>query len=83
MRRYEYMVIHAPPDGMLLMPWASQAVRHAVGRGSLGRRLNKLAEEGWEVVSCSTASEGGFFWFRVMSTVLLRRENTEATRDVD
>ena len=83
MRRYEYMVVHAPPNGMLLMPWASQAVRDAVGPGSLDKRLNKLAEEGWEVVSCSTASEGGFFWFRPMATVLLRRDNTDSTRDVE
>jgi hypothetical protein len=83
MRRYEYMVIHAPPDGILLMPWASQSVRDAMGRGSLARRLNKVTAEGWEVVSCSTATEGVFFGFRVMATVLLRRENAEAARDVD
>lgn len=69
----EYKIVHAPPDGMLLMPWASQAVRDAVGPGSLAKRLNKLAAEGWEIVSLSTANEGSFFWCRVMATVLLRR----------
>jgi hypothetical protein len=33
MSSYEYTVVHAPPDGILLMPWATQAVRDAVGRG--------------------------------------------------
>lgn len=71
--QYEYTVVHAPPAGVLLMPWASQAVRDAVGRGSFEKRLNKLAAEGWEVVSCSTAAEGMFLWSGVMATVLLRR----------
>jgi hypothetical protein len=73
MGNYEYAVVHAPPAGILLMPWASQAMRDAVGRGSFEKRLNKLAEEGWEVVSFSTATEGAFLWSRVMATVLLRR----------
>jgi hypothetical protein len=73
MGNYEYAVVHAPPAGIHLMPWASQAVREAVGRGSFERRLNRLAEEGWEVVSCSTAAAGAFLWSRVMATVLLRR----------
>ena len=73
MENYEYMVVHAPPAGMVLMPWASKAVRDAIGRGSFEKRLNKFAEEGWEVVSCSTATEGVFLWFRIMATVLLRR----------
>jgi hypothetical protein len=70
---YEYTVVHAPPAGILLMPWASQAVRDAVGRGSFEKRLNRLADEGWEVVSFSTATEGAFLWLRVVATVLLRR----------
>lgn len=73
MDNYEYTVFHAPPAGMALMPWASQAVHDAVGPNSFETRLNKLVEEGWEVVSCSTATEGNLLWSRVMATVLLRR----------
>lgn len=73
MGNYEYTVVHAPPVGIALMPWASQAVRDAIGRGSFEKKLNTLADDGWEVVSFSTATEGAFLWFRVVATVLLRR----------
>jgi hypothetical protein len=71
MSNYEYKILHGPPQGMALMPWASQAVRDAVGPGSFERKLNNLVEEGWEVVNFSTATEG---IFRVSATVLFRKE---------
>jgi hypothetical protein len=73
MDSYEYRILHGPPGGTWLMPWASQSAREEVGRGSFERKLNKLADEGWEVVSFSTASEGNFAWSQVAATVLLRR----------
>jgi hypothetical protein len=72
MGNHEYRILHGPPDGIALFPWASQALKDAIGRGSFEKKLNKLAEEGWEVVSCSTATEGIFLWMRVTATVLLR-----------
>ena len=74
MTGFEYKVWHGPPQGYALMPWASQAVRDAVGRGSFEKMLNKLAAEGWEVISCSTAPLGNFFWISPQATVILRRE---------
>ncbi len=73
MGNFEYNLFHASPAGVLLLPWASQAVRDAVGCGSFEKQLNTFAAEGWEVVSFSTATEGAFLWFRVMATALLRR----------
>jgi len=74
MANSEYKILHGRPNGYALMPWASQTIRDAIGRGSFERQLNQLAEEGWEVVTCSTASEGSFLWFTPQATVVLRRE---------
>lgn len=74
MPRYEYKIHCGPPNGMALMPWASQSIRDQVGRGSFERQLNQLAAEGWEVVSCSLASRGHLFWMSSEALVLLRRE---------
>lgn len=62
------------------MPWASRAIKDAVGPGSFERKLNKLTDAGWEIVSFHTAPEGNFFlWARVMATVVLRRTKTVRT----
>jgi hypothetical protein len=74
MAQHEYKILHGPPGGIALMPWASQALRDQVGRGSFERKLNALAAEGWEVISCSTASRGNFFWISPQATVVLRRD---------
>ncbi len=73
MVNYEYKILHGPPNGILLFPWASQELKDRIGRGSFEKNLNKLAKEGWEVISCSTSSEGNLFWLSPKATVLLRR----------
>ncbi len=76
MAAYQYKVLTGSPSGTVLMPWASQKVRDEVGRGSFETRLNKLADEGWELVSASTNSIGGFLYLETQATVFLRRETT-------
>ena len=73
---YEYKVLHGTPTGHRLMPWASQELREELGPGALERQLNRLGEEGWEVVSSSTAPAGSFLIFSVQATVILRREQS-------
>lgn len=74
MPMYEYKVLYGSPTGLSLMPWASQKVRDEIGVGSFEKKLNRLAEEGWEVISCSTTSVGNFLFQGAAATVLLRRE---------
>jgi len=74
MLMYEYKVLYGSPTGHWLMPWASQKVRDEIGVGSFEKKLNRLAEEGWEVISCSTASVGNFLFQSAVATVVLRRE---------
>ena len=74
MAHYEYKVLYGSPTGHFLMPWASQELREKIGRGSFERQLNALADDGWEVISCSTASGGSLFVFSPYATVILRRE---------
>ena len=62
MAHYEYKVLYGSPAGSALMPWASQKIRDEIGRGSFEKKLNKLAEDGWEVVSTSTNSVGSLLW---------------------
>jgi hypothetical protein len=76
MTKHEYKVVYARPGGTLLFPWASQKVRDAVGRGALEKALNALADEGWEVVSCTTSSFGSVLYFFPMATIILHREKT-------
>ena len=78
MANYEYKFLHGPPNGVALFPWASQAVKDAIGRGSFEKKLNQLAGDGWEVISCNTASEGPLIWLTVTATVVLRRATTPA-----
>jgi hypothetical protein len=56
------------------MPWASQDLRDKIGPASLEKQLNLLADEGWEVITCSTASAGSLFYVSPYATVILRRE---------
>jgi hypothetical protein len=74
MAQYEYRVLYGSPKGHFLMPWASQELRDKMGRGSFEKQLNMLADDGWEVTSCSTASAGTLFFFSPCATVILRRE---------
>lgn len=76
MPTYEFKVLYGSPTGHYLMPWASQKMRDECGIGSFERKLNRLAEEGWEVLSCSTTSVGTFLFQTAVATVLLRREKT-------
>lgn len=75
---YEYKVLSGSPSGALLFPWASEKVRDEIGRGSFEKKLNKLADEGWEIVSASTNSVGGFLYLGTQATVFLRREKDPA-----
>jgi len=56
------------------MPWASQEVKDEIGLGSYERKLNKLAQEGWEVIESSTSAVGNFLYLRPVTTTLLRRD---------
>jgi len=74
MTNYQYKVIYARPGGFLLWPWAKQELKDIVGRQGMEKQINKAAAEGWEVVSCSTASTGSLLYFFPMATIVLRRE---------
>ena len=84
MAKYEYKVLSGPPTGALLMPWASHEVRDKIGRGSFEMKINALADEGWELVSASTTSVGGFLYRGTHATVFFRREKpVSSTNAVD
>jgi Domain of unknown function (DUF4177) len=70
--KYEYKVIYNHSGEQ--MPWASQEIRDTSGRRGLEKSLNALAEEGWEIVSCTSSALGSFLNFSPMTTVILRRE---------
>jgi hypothetical protein len=72
--RCEYKVLFGRPGGFLLFPWASQKLKESIGPQGLEIQLNKLAAEGWEVISCSAASHGSFLYMFSMMTIVLRRE---------
>ena len=77
MPRYEYKVLYGRPTGTTLMPWASEKVRNEIGPGSFERKLNEIAEHGWIVVSCTTASAGNFLYHVPAATAVLQRERNE------
>jgi len=81
MANYEYKVLHGSPTGSLLFPWAPQALRDEIGRGSFEKKLNKLAEDGWELVSTSTNSVGTLFFMGTYATAFLRREKVSDLED--
>ncbi|MFH0884199.1 MAG: DUF4177 domain-containing protein [Candidatus Micrarchaeota archaeon] len=74
MAEYEFKVIYLPPNGVMLMPWASQELKDSIGRGCLERALNKHAKEGWEVISVDTVTRGNFLWLRTSALVIMRRQ---------
>ena len=73
MLKYEYRILYGKPSGMLLMPWASQRSKDLIGPGSFEKKLNDLANDGWVVISCSTAALGSFIWVTPMATDVLQR----------
>jgi hypothetical protein len=81
MNGYEFKILSGSPCGALLMPWASQKVRDEIGRGSFEKKLNRLADEGWEIVNASTNSVGTFLLMVTQATVFLRREKAEVIPD--
>jgi Domain of unknown function (DUF4177) len=74
MIKYEYKVIYHNMDD--LGPLASQERQDKQGRRGLEKSLNELADEGWEIVSCTTAATGAFLYFSPKATIILRREKT-------
>lgn len=74
MADFEYKVIYARPGGFLLFPWASKDLKDSIGRQGLEKQLNVLAAEGWEVVSCTSATFGTIFYMFPMATILLKRQ---------
>ncbi|GEM_PF-1678875 len=81
MANYEYKVLCGSPAGSALMPWASQETRDQIGRGSYEKKLNKLADDGWELVSVSTNSVGSLFFVVTQATAILRREKVSDSGD--
>ena len=77
MTRYEYKIVYGKPMGTMLFPWASQKVRDEIGIGSFEKKLNRLGEDGWDLVSCTTASGGSFLLHSPIATAVLRREKDE------
>jgi len=75
MPRYEYKVLCDRPAGQWVAPWVSAKLKDEIGPGSFERKLNEFAEQGWVVVSCTTA--GGSFWCSLMATAVLQRERNE------
>ena len=63
------------------MPWASQEVRDQIGRGSFEKKLNKLADDGWELVGVSTNSVGSLFFIGTQAAAILRREKVSDPED--
>jgi hypothetical protein len=75
MTKYEFKVVYSHV-GEMVFPWTSQEVRDKCGRRGLEKSLNGLADEEWEIVSCTTSSLGWFFFFSPFTTIILRREKT-------
>ncbi len=79
MASYEYKVLSGSPTGAMLMPWASQEARDEIGRGSFEKKMNALADDGWELVSANTNSVGGFLYLGTQATVFFRREKSDSS----
>ncbi len=56
------------------MPYASEELKDEIAPGSYERKLNELAQDGWEVIASSTSSVGSFLFTRPVTTTILRRE---------
>jgi hypothetical protein len=74
MAKHEYKVLSGSPTGMRLMFYASEELKDEFGPGSYERKLNQLAEDGWEVLNSSTTSVGSFLLKKPVTTTILRRE---------
>lgn len=74
MAGFEYKVIYLPPNGVALMPWASQELKDSIGRGCLERAINKHAKEGWEVTNVEMISRGSLLWLTAWTLVIMRRQ---------
>jgi hypothetical protein len=74
MAKYEYKVLSGSPTGIRLMPYASEELKDEMGPASYERKLNGLAEDGWEVMSSSTTSVGSIFFLKPVTTTILRRD---------
>ena len=70
---YEYKVIYEKPGGTVLFPWARQELKDRLGPQAVERRINELATDGWELVSCSEWSTGNFFWISGSVMIVFRR----------
>ena len=77
MAQHEYKVLSGSPTGIRLMPYASKKLQEEVGPGSYERKLNQLAEDGWEVISSSTTSVGSFLFIKPVTATILRRQRQE------
>jgi hypothetical protein len=74
MIKYEFKVVHSYlGKAGLLTP---QEGRDRYGPLGLEKTLNGLADEGWEIVSCTTSVVGSIFALEPWTTVILRREKT-------
>ena len=73
MPRYEYKVLSGSPTGIRLI-YATEELKHEIGPGSYERKLNELAQDGWEVISSSTCAAGSFIFLKPVATTILRRE---------
>lgn len=70
--KHEYKVLSGSPTGIRLLAYASEELKNEVGPGSYERKLNELADDGWEVVSSSTAAVGSLFFIKPVTTTILR-----------
>ena len=77
MAKHEYRVLSGSPTGLRLMPYASEELKDEFGPGSYERKLNQLAEDGWDVISSSTTSVGNFLFIKPVTTTILRRDRQE------
>jgi hypothetical protein len=72
--KHEYKVLFGRPGGFLLFPWASRKLKETIGPHALETQLKKLAADGWEIITCTSASHGSFLYVFSMVTIVLRRE---------
>ena len=67
MTRYEYKVVSGVGGGGRITMQEAKRWAH------LEEQINKLTEDGWEVVSSSTASVRNFIMLNVATTFVLRK----------
>jgi hypothetical protein len=74
MIKYEFKVIHSYVGKVGI--WTPQEIRDESGPRGLEKTLNGLADEGWEIVSCTTSALGWCLALEPWTTIILRREKT-------